>query len=279
MPLRSDIFRERVALVTGGGSGLGRALCLDLATQRGATAIVTDIDIRRAEEVSADIRARGGRSLALGLDVSNREDVFHVVGEVVGRFGRIDYMFNNAGIITLGEVRDMSSEHWRELIDVNFLGVLYGTLAAYERMVKQRDGHIVNVASIGGLITLPTYTAYATTKHAVVALSNSLRAEGAGLGVKVSVACPGMMETGLGAAAKILNARRTDLEGQGYKRRGMDPAVAAARILAGVERNKAMIVFPFSSRLLWWMYRLHPTLLRALETRMLATFRAVRTDS
>ncbi len=276
MTSNSDAFKDKVAIVTGGGSGLGRALCRELAT-RGSICVVTDLNIEGAREVSEAINADGGRSCALKLDVTQQQEVTAAIDEAVSRYGGLDFMFNNAGIITLAEVRDMDPEHWRELIDVNLMGVIHGTTAAYSRMVSQGGGHVVNIASVGGLITLPTYTAYATTKHAVVALSNSLRAEGVGLGVKVTVVCPGMMDTGLGAAAKILGAKREDLENQGYSKRAMEPGVAARLILAGVARNKRMIVFPFSSRLLWWIYRVRPAFLAPFESKILATFRAVRT--
>jgi short-subunit dehydrogenase len=104
-------------------------------------------------------------------------------------------MLNNAGIALGGEVRDMDLEHWRRILDVNLWGVIHGTTAAYQVMVKQGFGHIVNTASLGGLIPEPMATAYATTKHAVVGLSTSLRAEAAELRVKVSVVCPGFVQT------------------------------------------------------------------------------------
>ena len=191
--------------------------------------------------------------------------------------GRLDYVFNNAGIIVLGEIRDLDLTHWRRLIGINLLGVLYGTTCADERMLAQGHGHIVNIASVSGLIPMPIYAAYAATKHAVVGLSTSLRAEAAKLGVKVTVVCPGPLNTGLSAAATLVHASRETLDGRQKKREGMDPA-AARVILRGVGRNKRLIVFPFSARLLWWLHRLHPALLTHLERWVVATFRAARTD-
>jgi NAD(P)-dependent dehydrogenase (short-subunit alcohol dehydrogenase family) len=123
--------------------------------------------------------------------------VQELVDETVRDYGRLDYMFNNAGIGMGGEVRDMDLEHWRRVLEVNLWGVTCGTSAAYEEMVRQGFGHIVNTASLAGLIPLPMVAAYCATKHAVVGLSASLRAEAAALGIKVSVVCPGFVETGI----------------------------------------------------------------------------------
>ena len=104
-------------------------------------------------------------------------------------------MFNNAGIGIIGDERDKSFDGWQKIIDVNLMGVIYGTLAAYSLMTEQGSGHIVNTASIAGFLPAPVEVAYGTTKHAVARLSTSLRAEGAALGVKVSAICPGVMNT------------------------------------------------------------------------------------
>lgn len=273
-----SLFRDKVAVVTGGGSGLGRALCEELA-RRGAISIVTDISQSAAAEVADGITAAGGRAEAVGLDVTQAADVKEAVDRAVGRHGRIDYMFNNAGIIILGEVRDMESEHWNRIMNVNLYGVVHGTTAAYAHMVKQHHGHIVNVASISGLIHMATYSAYAASKHAVVGFTNSLRPEAARLGVKISVVCPGTMKTGMGAAGTILAADREELERlAGSKDKPMSPDDAAQVTLRGVERNQAMIVFPFSARLLWWAYRIRPALIAPLDAHFVKTLSAARTE-
>jgi NAD(P)-dependent dehydrogenase (short-subunit alcohol dehydrogenase family) len=273
-----SVFRDKVAFVTGAGSGLGRALCEELA-DRGATTIVTDVNLEAAAQVADALSARGHRTVAMALDVSSAAGMTESLDRAIGLYGRLDYMFNNAGIIILSEVRDMDPEHWRRIMDINLLGVLNGTVAAYGHMVRQGHGHIVNVASVGGLVQMATYAAYAATKHAVVGLSLSMRAEASTLGVRVSVVCPGPMATGLGAAATIVGADRERLESQAKSRNTpMDARSAARATLRGVERNRAIIVFPFSARLLWWLYRVRPGLLAPLDSHFVKTLRAARTE-
>jgi NAD(P)-dependent dehydrogenase (short-subunit alcohol dehydrogenase family) len=270
-------FRDKIAFVTGAGSGLGRALSQELA-RRGAVVVVTDVNKQAAAEVADAIAASGGRSCSMEVDVTQAASVTESIDRTVGEYGHLDYMFNNAGIIILAEVRDMELEHWHRLIDVNLLGVLHGTTAAYSHMVKQGYGHIVNTASLGGLVPLPTYTAYSATKHAVVGLSTSMRPEASRLGVRISVVCPGTMNTSMGATATILHASRERLESRSRRRKTMDPTVAARAMLRGVERNRRMIIFPFDARLLWWLHRIQPALLAPLESWFINTLRAARTE-
>ncbi len=267
-------FRNKIAVVTGGASGIGRALCEELA-RGGSLAVVADINFEGAQAVAHAIGASGGRAIAAHLDVTRADDVQSLVDDIVSEHGRLDYMFNNAGIGVGGEVRDLSLDHWRKAIDINLWGVIYGTTAAYTAMVKQGSGHIVNIASAAGLVGEPGLTPYSVTKSGVVALSTALRAEAEAYGVRVSVVCPGFVDTAIyenAIGVKVDKARF--LEKLPVR---LVPAVEAARvILKGVERNEAIIVFPFYARLLWWMVRLNPGALRRLNRRTLANLRALR---
>ncbi len=187
--------------------------------------------------------------------------------------GRLDYIFNNAGIAVAGEVYDMSLDHWRRIIDINLWGVIYGTHAAYPIMVKQRSGHIVNVASTAGLVAFPTCTPYATTKHAVVGLSSSLREEALEFGVKVSAVCPGFIKTNIFEAAVMANASRDGLV-SAAEEAGMEVDKAALKILRGVERNQRIINFPGQARLFWLLHRLHPDALGFIYRRMVKELRS-----
>ena len=253
---------QQVAIVTGGASGIGAALCCALAA-RGLAVVAADINMDGAEAIAALIRQRGGTAAARHVDVTNPHSVTQLVQHTVATHRRIDYMFNNAGIAVSADARDLRLEHWHRLIDVNLLGVIHGVQAAYPFMVQQGHGHIVNTASLAGLVPFPGNLPYATTKHAVVGFSLTLRAEASDLGVKVSVVCPGFVQTAIVADSPALNVRDEKVQrSQPFK--FMDADDAAQRILAGVWRNQAVIIFPFYARLLWWMHRIRPNWLNPI---------------
>lgn len=263
-------FEGAIAIVTGGGSGIGEALAAGL-TARGARVIVADIDGARAEAVLG----RGDAIEAVPLDVTNEKALTAFVDAVAARHGRLDYLFNNAGISVTGDARDLELDHWRRVLDVNLMGVLYGTHAAYRIMAKQGSGHIVNIASLAGLIPFPTNVPYATSKHAVVGLSLSLRSEGEALGVKVSAVCPGFIQSNIFKATPFINVEREPiLAALPFK--PLDTELAAARMLDGVARNRAIISFPGYARVLWRLYRLWPGFLAPLNRKGIRDLRKVR---
>lgn len=269
-----DCFRDKVAIVTGGASGIGRTLCENLG-KGGAATVVADIDLEGAREVSDAISRNGGRAWSARLDVTEPEQVRKLIEETAAEHGRIDYMFNNAGIDIGGEARDLLLEHWERVLGINLMGVVYGTRAAYSLMVRQGFGHIVNTASLCGIVPIPLQVPYATTKHAVVGLSTSLRTEGAGLGVKVSVFCPGVIQTPLLEKSVVVNSSMSEILKMSPFQI-MDVKDAVRILLRGVERNEAIIVCPFQSRLTWWLYRLSPSLMDRLLGETVRRFREKR---
>jgi NAD(P)-dependent dehydrogenase (short-subunit alcohol dehydrogenase family) len=254
------------AIVTGGASGIGKALATELA-DRGATVLVADIDGVGAARVADQLRRTGGGGEAVALDVTDAGAVADTVGRFAEDHGGLDFMFNNAGIGVGGEVSQLSLEHWRRVIDVNLLSVVHGISAAYPAMVERGRGHIVNTASLSGLLPSPLLVPYSTTKHGVVGLSVGLRIEAADHGVRVSVLCPGLIETPLldhGNPEDLppvesmpdIRAMLTELMGKPY------PASSLARdTLDAVALNRAIIVAPRRARAVWAAYRAWPSLL------------------
>lgn len=260
-------LRNKVAVVTGGASGIGRALGAALA-QRGASVVLADIDDIGAKGAADEIAADTGAAVSgAALDVRDPVAYAELVGQVAADRGRIDLLFNNAGIGVGGEVAELTLEHWDRVIDINLRGVVHGVAAAYPVMIRQGHGHIVNTASLAGLLPSPLLVPYATTKHAVVGLSTSLRGEAARHGVRVSVVCPGIIDTpiwdkfeqvdlpAVPSVRRGIEAARSTLLRRAY------PASSLAEdILAGVARNRPVIVAPTHARLAWRVYRLVPRL-------------------
>ena len=246
-----DTFADKVVMITGGASGIGRALGAALV-QRGARVVLADVNGEGAQAA-----ARALAASCATLDVTDATSVERVVHDAVGTHGRLDYLFNNAGIAIMGDARHMTLADWNRLVDVNLRGVIHGVNVAYPIMMRQGFGHIVNTASLAGLIPTPGATAYATTKHAIVGLSLSLRAEAAAYGVRVSVICPGVIDTPIKDATRLLNADRERL----LKSAPLYPVEACARdILRGVARNRSIIVVTGGAKVVWWLYRLAPRL-------------------
>ncbi len=191
--------------------------------------------------------------------------VERLVSQTAGRCGRLDYVFNNAGIGVLGEVRYYDISDWDKVFNVNLRGVVNGVQAAYPVMLRQGYGHIVNTASTAGLFPTPTVVSYCAAKHAVVGLSTALRIEAAAAGVRVSVLCPGVVRTpileGGGKFGKVLQPLPPEMLRRHWERVRPIPADRfAAAALRAVARNQAVIVIPARWKLFWWLNRLSPAL-------------------
>ena len=275
-----------VAIVTGGGSGIGRAIS-EARALRGCQVVLADIDFGDAETAASQIREKGGSACAKHLDVCNFAAVSELVTETMEKLGRIDYIFNNAGIGVFGEVADYTIDAWHRIIALNLGGVVNGVQAAYAAMIRQGFGHIVNTASIAGLTTSPAMASYSATKHAVVGFSKALRVEARFRGVRVSVICPGVIRTPILEGGKhgiflmpVPEERQREIASQLFELfRPMDVSVFARKVLDQVARNRAMIVVPGWFKILWWIERASPTLGAFLARKGFEQYRKLRLGS
>jgi NAD(P)-dependent dehydrogenase (short-subunit alcohol dehydrogenase family) len=184
----------KVAFITGGASGIGAALAAELVRQ-GGEVWIADRQIGEAQELTQQLKEAGGQAHAIELDVRSYPDFEQAVGRAVRHSGRIDYLFNNAGIGVAGEIDSYALEDWDDVFDVNVHGVVHGIQAVYPLMIGQHGGHIVNTSSMSGLVATAGQASYSATKHAIVAISKTLRLEAKRHGVQVSVLCTGAVRT------------------------------------------------------------------------------------
>ncbi len=182
---------EKVALVTGGGSGIGRAISI-LFAQEGARVATASRTLAHAEETA---RLAGGDTLAIQVDVSEESDVQRMIDQTLARFGRIDILCNNAGIGTTKSIIEVEPEEWDRVFAVNVRGVYLCSRAVLPRMLERRDGIIINIASVLGLVGVPKRAAYCASKGAVISLTKQVATEFADQGIRCNCICPGTVDS------------------------------------------------------------------------------------
>jgi len=269
----------KIAFVTGGASGIGAALATKLVG-KGAEVWIADRQVGPAQELAQRLTSVGGKAHAIELDVRSYPSFDRAVAEAVQQSGRIDFLFNNAGIGVGGEIDAYSLDDWNDVFDVNLRGVVHGIQAVYPIMIRQHSGHIVNTASMAGLLTTVSQASYAATKHAIVAISKTLRLEAKRHGVQVSVLCPGVIRTPIltgGKYGRNEGVRDEDLLKLSDATHPMAPEKFAARALRAVLRGDAIIVVPAWWKALWYLERLSPALsMQAVKMTMLKRIREVQ---
>jgi len=186
----------KVVVITGASSGLGEATARHLVSL-GARVVLGARRIDRLKALVEELAAKGGQAIAFETDVTDRDQVKHLVDAAVEAFGRIDVLINNAGLMPHSPLERLKVEDWDRMIDVNLKGVLYGIAAALPHMQNQKAGHIINVSSVAGHKVSPNGAVYSATKHAVRALSEGLRQEVKPWNIRTTVISPGAVATEL----------------------------------------------------------------------------------
>lgn len=248
-------FSPRVAIITGGGSGIGAAMARELAL-RGSYVIVADLNLDNAIAVSREI---GVNSEALRVDVSDGTEIETLVNDVKHRCGELDCLVNCAGITSYGEAVHIPGSEWTKVISVNLMGTVNASLAAYAIMSQQGYGTIINIASMTVFLIDPFFVPYITSKFGVFGFSRALAIEAEARGVHVSVVCPGNIHSALSGKRYTPSRFMTMLQAP----------EAVLRILHGVAKRRRIIVFPLQTKIFWLLDRISPSLLNPIRREIL----------
>ena len=251
----------RVVLITGSSRGLGLALAEEFAGQ-GARLVICARDQRELETARARLETQAAEVLALTCDVSVQDDVQSLINQATARFGHIDVLVNNAGVIQVGPLEAQSLTDFQEAMDVMFWGTVYPTLAVLPQMKQRGSGHIANITSIGGKVSVPHLLPYSCAKFAAVGFSEGLRAELGRHGVKVTTVVPGLMRTGSHLNAYFKGKNEDEFTwfslGATLPVAAMSARRAARRIVAAIRRGQAELILTPQARALATLHGVAP---------------------
>ena len=251
-------YRGKVIVVTGASQGIGRALCLALASQQ-PRLVLAARDVPALEAVAAECRMRGAETLVVGTDVADEASCRALVEQAVQRFGALDVLVNNAGIGMLARFEDVSDlRPYETLLRVNVLGSIYPTYYALPHLRRTR-GQVVAVSSLAGLNGVPMRTAYATTKHAQIGFFDSLRVELRGSGVDVTVVCPYWVQSEIRKRSAGPDGRTIEVSPV-HETEIMTAEECARLMVRAMERRQRMLVMTFKGRLGRWAKLIAPGL-------------------
>lgn len=257
------------AIVTGGASGIGEAMVLQLAA-RGFVPVIVDRSSERIADTISRVRAGGREGWGEVADVREEERIRQIVRRVHAEVGGIGYLVNAAGVAPHGAFASQGDDVRRGTFQTNLEGVLATVAAVFPHMAAARRGRIVTIASLAGLVPLPGMAAYSASKSALVSFMTAFRIEAARFGVGVTVACPGLVATRIRETTADVLGIALRLDPDPWFVRRLTPHRCAGQILAGAERNAPLVVIPWSARAMWRLYRLFPALyLELLASRLL----------
>jgi NAD(P)-dependent dehydrogenase (short-subunit alcohol dehydrogenase family) len=257
-------FKNSVVIITGGASGIGLAICKELA-KHGARIAMLDMDKKSLENCKKTFLDKGHDIISLECDVTNEEACKDSIDQVLNKFGQIDILFNNAGITQRGLFENTDVNVFKKVMDINFFGSLYCTKAALPSLIKSKGMILVN-ESIAGIAPLLGRTGYSASKHALHGMFTSLRCELRHKGVHVMIVCPGFIKTNLqtralGSDGKIASHEQTTVG------KSDTPENVAKQIADGIIKKKSILVLTFMGKLAYLVSRFFPLLYEHLMTR------------
>ena len=256
-------LQGRVAVVTGAGSGIGRATA-QLLAQRGCKLAISDVNSAGLSETTELIQAAGGEVLRHTLDVADRAAVYAYADTVAEAWGGANIVINNAGVALAQPVKELNYADWEWVFNINFWGVVHGTHAFMPQLLAGEAGHIVNISSLFGLIGVPSQAAYCASKFAVRGFNESLRGELDGTQVNITSVHPGGIDTNIAAASRFTAGPdgKRDKAGavKAFKQAAItSPEQAAQQIVQGIERNTPRVVIGRDAKFVGTVERLLPT--------------------
>jgi NAD(P)-dependent dehydrogenase (short-subunit alcohol dehydrogenase family) len=258
-------YAGKTAIVTGAGSGIGRAIALALA-DAGSRVAVTDIVEERVNQVVDELKGKGTEAKGYVVDHSKREEVEKFAGDFFAEWGHIDILCSNAGVGGGGRFEEIPLEEWEWLLGINLWGAIYMLYNFVPKMIEREQGSIMLTASDAGLYTIPCMSTYNTSKYAVMGLGETLRQELYIYNIKVSVLCPGFINTNIIRDGKVHlydkdgGSAQAEVE-EFYATKGVDPSIVAKHALRGLEKDKGIILAPPSHALPQYIvHRISPSL-------------------
>ncbi|HQO60840.1 MAG TPA: SDR family NAD(P)-dependent oxidoreductase [Deltaproteobacteria bacterium] len=248
---------RKTAVVTGAASGLGRDIAIALG-RKGSRVLVADLDMKEAAITSTMVVQAGGAGEVYRCDVTRVEEVQAMADHVFAAWGGLDLLVNNAGVAAAGVVGNMPIEDWHWLMNINLWGMVYGCHAFIPRMKQSQRGHIINVASLAGIVSLPEMACYNVSKAAVISLSETLRGELAPFGIGVSVVCPSFFNTNLLRDMRYCDEFQCTFAHAAFDNARMTSEDVAGLVLKAWEKNRLYVLPQASAKMQWFFKRLSP---------------------